>query len=192
MLFRYVIVIISVIAFINGCSSLISRVGGTHKLREYDMEELTRTGIGDADYIKVNNAHRPANFSYTPILKRGYKPVLAYPVLSTQQSDSLARGLTVHPVIIAWTQRFDTTCVATGNCIVPGTFTLEGITSKIDKERNRVAELSASGYRLPDNPIYIEIDRKPLDWYWNLAIMLAALLIGGGTELYHTRKKIDA
>jgi hypothetical protein len=188
MLFRYAIVLISVIAFINGCSSLISRVGGTHKLRTYTMEEVIDTGIGDADYIQVSQANRLGQYSYTPVLKRGYKPVLAYPVLSEQQADSVAKGLRVHPAIIAWTQRFDTTCVAAGNCLTPGKFTLEGITSKIDRERNRVADLAQWGYQLPETPIYIEIDRKPLDWYWNLAIMLVALLLGGGTELYYSRK----
>lgn len=188
MLFRVVIVLICVVAFINGCNSLISRVAGTHKLREYAMPELLRTGIGDADYIRVESAWRSGDFIHTPPLKRGYKPVIAYPVLSKSQKDSLENGLIVHPAIIAWTQRFDAGCVNAGNCAPAGSFVLSGIARPIDKERNRSSSLSKSRFSIPENVIYIETERKPLDWYWNLLIMVLALGIGGGMELYFSKK----
>lgn len=188
MLFRIVIVLACVVAFINGCSSLISRVAGTHKLRVYTMEQVLENGIGDADYIEVGGAWRSGDFVHTPPLKRGYKPVIAYPVLSKAQVDSIAAGMKVRPAIIAWSQKFDAECVNAGNCAPPGEFTLNGIARKIDKERNRSKELKASAYALPDNVVYIETGRKPLDWYWNLVVMLVAAAIGGGMELYHSRK----
>ncbi len=188
MLFRIVIVLFSVVAFINGCSSLISRVAGTHKLRTYAMENVLAEGIGDADYIEVSGAWRSGDFVHTPPLKRGYKPVVAYPVLSQAQIDSLGKGMAVRPAVIAWSQKFDPECVNAGNCAPKEAFTLDGITRKIDKERNRIHTLDASKYVVPQNVIYIETGRKPLDWYWNLAIMLFALALGGGTEYYHSRK----
>jgi hypothetical protein len=188
MLFRIVIVLVCVVSFINGCSSLISRVGGTHKLRTYTMEQVLEKGIGDADYILVEGAWRSGDFVHTPPLKRGYKPVVAYPVLTSAQSDSVVAGMTVRPAVIAWSQKFDPACVELGTCALQGAFVLEGITRKIDKERNRSKELEEKRYSIADNIVYIEIGRKPLDWYWNLAIMLAAAAIGGGVELYHFRK----
>ncbi len=192
MLFRIVIVLFSVVAFINGCSSLISRVAGTHKLRTYSMDQVLAQGIGDADYIEAGPAWRSGDFVHTPPLKRGYKPVLAYPVLTRSQLDSLDKGMAVHPAVIAWSQKFDPGCINAGNCAPKGEFTLGGITRKIDKERNRTAELPASRYILPANPVYIETGRKPLDWYWNLAIMLFALALGAGTEYHHSRKPSKA
>lgn len=188
MLFRIVIVLFSVVAFINGCNSLISRVAGTHKLRQYNMEQVQEQGIGDADFIEATEAWRSGDFVHTPPIKRGYKPVLAYPVLSRSQMDSIEKGLAVHPAIIAWTQRFDGSCVNAGNCVPKEAFTLRGITRKIDKERNRISTLPKERYVISDNITHLEIEREPLAWYWNLVIMLVALLLGGGTELYHARK----
>jgi hypothetical protein len=188
MLFRVVIVLLCVVAFINGCNSLISRVAGTHKLRTYTMNQVLKSGVGDADYIKVDESWRVGDFVHTPPLKRGYKPVVAYPVLSKAQIDSLGEGLVVHPAIIAWAQKFDAACVNAGNCAPAGSFTLEGITRPIDKERNRSNTLSTRRFSIPENVIYIETGRKPLDWYWNLLIMVLALGVGGGMELYHSYK----
>ena len=188
MLFRIVIVLACVVAFINGCSSLISRVAGTHKLRVYTMEQVLEKGIGDADYIQLNDAWLSGDFVHTPPLKRGYKPVIAYPVLSKAQVDSIDAGMAVRPAIIAWSQKFDAECVNAGSCAPKGELVFSGITRKIDKERNRAAELKASAYLLPENVVYIETGRNPLDWYWNLAIMLIAVAIGGGMEFYHSRK----
>jgi len=195
MLFRIVIVLFSVVAFINGCNSLISRVAGTHKLRQYSMEQVVQEGIGDADYIVAASAWRSGDFVHTPPLKRGYKPVLAYPVLSKSQMDSIEKGIPVHPAIIAWTQRFDNNCVNAGTCAPREEFMLKGITRKIDKERNRVQTLPKERYVISDKVSYLEIEREPLAWYWNLAIMLAALILGGGTEWYHsqnTKKAIES
>ncbi len=188
MLFRVVIVLLCVVAFINGCSSLISRVAGTHKLRVFSMEDVLSKGIGDADYIEVHDAWGNGDFVHTPPLKRGYKPVVAWPVLTRAQMDSIGKGMRVHPAIIAWSQRFDAACVPAGACAPRQIHTLSGITRKIDKERNRVQTLPASRYLIAKNITYIEVNRKPLDWYWNLGIMLVALLVGGGMELYHQRK----
>ena len=188
MLFRIVIVLFSVVAFINGCNSLISRVAGTHKLRQYSMEQVVQEGLGDADYIVATSAWRSGDFVHTPPLKRGYKPVLAFPVLSKTQMDSLEKGMRVHPAVIAWTQRFDGNCVNAGACAPKEEFMLEGITRKIDKERNRVQTLPKERYVISENITQLEIGREPLAWYWNLAIMLAALILGGGTEWYHSRK----
>jgi hypothetical protein len=188
MLFRIVIVLFSVVAFINGCNSLISRVAGTHKLRQYSMEQVVQEGIGDADFIVATSAWRSGDFVHTPPLKRGYKPVLAYPILSTSQMDSVEKGMPVHPALIAWTQRFDKNCVNAGNCISKEEFILKGITRKIDKERNRVNTLPKDRYIISENITYLETEREPLAWYWNLVIMLAALALGGGTEWYHSRK----
>lgn len=188
MLFRVAIVLICVVAFINGCNSLISRVAGTHKLRDYTMSQVLREGIGDADYIEIREAFRSGDFVHTPPLKQGYKPVIAYPVLSGAQMDSLEKGLVVHPAVIAWNQRFDGACVKAGNCAPQGAFTLSGITRSIDKERDKSSSLPAAKFVIPENVIFIETGRKPLDWYWNLLIMALAVAIGGGMEHYFSRK----
>lgn len=188
MLFRVVIVLICVVAFINGCNSLISRVAGTHKLREYTMTQVLGEGIGDADYVELREAFKSGDFVHTPPLKRGYKPVVAYPVLSKAQMDSLEKGLVVHPAVIAWSQRFDEACVNAGNCAPQGAFTLSGITRDLDNERNRSKSLPTTKFAVPENAIFIETGRKPLDWYWNLLFMALAVLIGGGMEYYFTQK----
>ena len=58
----------------------------------------------------------------------------------------------------------------------------------IPKEKNKVDKFSSEQYQLSKNIFFMEKDRAPLEWYYNLAIMLGVLALGFGIEYYNLKK----
>ncbi len=183
MLFRFIVVLGCIVMFINGCNSLISQNFGTHKLRTLSMEQVVRENIGDADYIEVSGAWQSGDYIHAPGGRTSKKPILIYPLLDRAQLTALDSNQVVQPAIVAWTEEFAPDCVEKKNCIERREFTLKGIVRNIPKEKNRSGELPASRYQLPENVIFVEVNKAPIAWYWNLAMMVGAVALAFALEL---------
>lgn len=190
MIVRIIIVLVCVVFFINGCNSLISQFFGTHKLRDFRMEEIQKEGIGEADYISVPDAWLSGAFVYQPSEYESDPPILLYPVLSAEEWKKRDMGQSVRPVMLAWTADFHLPCVEEGNCVEPGQQSLRGVVRELP-EGNLAAiqKLEAKGYEIGSNVKVINHDQAPLAWYWNLAMMLIPLGLAIGMEAYFNRKK---
>ncbi|MCB0564292.1 MAG: hypothetical protein KDD01_07935 [Phaeodactylibacter sp.] len=190
MIVRILIILACVVVFINGCNSLISQHFGTHKLRGYTIEMVQQSGIGDADFIMVDNALLPGDFVFKAAKSPTNPGVIIYPVLSREQMDAHHRGETVSPDIIAWTKNFPSQCVDAGNCIEEGPVALKGVVRDLPNDRQGQGQLQDKGYRIGDNVIYLEHGQEPTAWYWNLLMMLGAAALVFGIEAYtHSRQR---
>lgn len=169
MLFRLLFVFGSIVLFIGGCNGVISKNFGTHKLRNYTMEQVVLEGIGDADFIAVEQAYLPGDFAYAAPKNGRGKGILQYPVTLASAEKTIK--------IVAWSRIEDTSCVEQQNCIKKGTTNLKGIIRKIGRERNRIHSFVEKGYSLNEPIIYMEVDRSPLAWYWNLLMMVIAVAL---------------
>ncbi len=177
MLFRIITVLACIVVFINGCNSLISLQFGTHKLRAYTMEEALRNGIGDADYIELKDAWTTGDYVYVQGKRKTDKPIIIFPLVSSEQLAQLEQGQTVQPRFIGWTEKFSPQCVGDANCAPRLQGSFKGIIRDLSKEKDRTMQLSTTKFTLPADPVFLETGRAPLAWYWNLAMMVGAFLV---------------
>lgn len=193
MVYRLLIVLGCVVLFVNSCNSVISAFAGTHKLRTFTMEQVEKSGVGDSDYLEITGVWVPGDFKHVPPRKGERKGAVEYPAMSRERYEQLQRGDSVRTSVIVWTQGFDPNCVQRGDCVTAGEKTIRGIVNRIPKAKNKVKELPAK-YQIPQHVIYIETERAPLAWYWHLALMGVAVLLGLGTEFYYNqrRKKLES
>lgn len=151
------------------------------------MEQIEQEGVGDSDFVEITNVWVPGDFKHVPPKQGERKGVVQYPAMSRERYEQLQNGQPTRTSVIVWTQGFDPNCVQRGDCITPGEKTIRGIVNKIPKAKNKVNELDAK-YQIPERVIYIETERAPMAWYWHLALMGVAVLIGLGVEFYYNRK----
>ncbi|MCB9290478.1 MAG: hypothetical protein H6560_24420 [Lewinellaceae bacterium] len=190
MILRILIILGCVVVFINGCNSLISQHFGTHKLRVYTIEQVQESGIGDADFIEVEDAFLSGDFVFKAAKNPSNPGAIIYPVLSAKQMVAHGKGENVAPDIIAWTTDFPSQCVEAGNCIKAGTISLRGIVRELPNDRQGQKQLAAKGYDIGEKVIYIEHGQEPLQWYWNLLLMFGAAAVAFGVEAYgHVRQR---
>ncbi|MCI5083709.1 MAG: hypothetical protein MRY78_18570 [Saprospiraceae bacterium] len=188
MLFRLIVIFVCVIVFINGCNSLISQFAGTHKLRTYDMETVVAEGLGDADYVEINNAWTTGDFIYAPPVRSQKKGLIIFPILSDHQIQQWDNGQEVEVKLMGWSEDYTQECLDANNCMPRKQMTLRGIIRDIPSEKDKSAEFAKAQYELHENMFFIEKDRSPLAWYFNLGLMAAALLVGFGLEYYNLKK----
>jgi hypothetical protein len=177
MILRIIIILICVFFFINGCSSLISGVTGTHRLRTLSMQDIQQSGVGDADYVEIAGAWSTGDYFFEPHRRASWPGFVQWPVLSAAQIDSLEQGRQVTVEVYAWTKQYEGACVEAGNCVERGAVPVKGLIRPLNKKYNKMASFSDTQYEMADHPVFIEYNRQPLAWYWNLGIMLLASLL---------------
>lgn len=178
MILRVILILFGVMIFINSCNSLISSVAGTHKLRTMSMQEVKSSGLGDADFVAITGAWSSGDYLFEPHRIASWPGFVQWPVLDAAQIDSLNAGQQVTVSIYAWTKRYEESCLDAENCVVKGERILKGLVRPLNKRFNKATAFSSQKYVLAEDPIFVEYNRQPLAWYWNLALMmLGALLI---------------
>ena len=188
MLFRLITVFACVVIFINGCNSLISQFVGTHKLRTHEMAAVVNDGLGDADYVEINNAWTTGDFIYAPPVRTQKKGLIIFPILSEEQMKQHERGEAVKVQLMGWSEDYTQECLDAKTCMPKQKMTITGIMRDIPQEKNKVDEFSPQQYQLSETMFFMEKDRSPLEWYYNLAMMLGAVAIGFGIEYYNLKK----
>lgn len=172
---RLTAILISIVFFINGCNSLISQFFGTHKLRSFTIEQALDKGIGDADYVQLNGAWKPGDYIVVPAKNAADRAVLLFPLLSKAQLAELDAGNVVTPKVIAWTKNFKMECDEDNSCAPRVQVDAVGVVRTMQQDKNKAHLLPAAAYKLAENPNYIEIDRHPLAWYWNLLMLVGGI-----------------
>jgi hypothetical protein len=167
--------LICIVFFITGCNSLISQFFGTHKLRTFTIEEAISTGIGDSDFIALTGAWQTGDYIVVPPRNESDKPILIYPLLSEQQLAEMEKGEQVEPRFIAWTKNFSMECDDNKRCAPKLGINVQGVIRQMRRQKNKAHMLSEKKYILPDHVDYLEIGREPLEWYWNLLMVIGGL-----------------
>jgi hypothetical protein len=172
---RLTAMLICIVFFITGCNSLISQFFGTHKLRIYSIEEAITKGIGDSDFVEITGAWQTGDYIVVPPRNESDKPILIFPLLSEQQLREMEKGEQVAPRFIAWTKNFSIECDEQKTCAPKLGINAQGVIREMLRQKNKAHMLSEKKYVLPDNVNYIEVGRQPLEWYWNLLMVIAGL-----------------
>lgn len=190
MLYRIIIITISLIVFVNSCNSVVSSNFGTHKLRQVEMNELTKNGLGDADFVEILDAYVPGNFVHQKAAEADKAGVIFYPLLDVSGKETFERSLKPKTKVIAWSENFKWKCWEDNSCVEQGIHTIKGIVRK-PPEKLDISKRLVSNFELDENVIYIETGREPMQWWWHLVFMgIAALVIATveGLRLKSIRK----
>ena len=186
---RIIAILFCVVFLINSCNSLISQFFGTHKLRTFEMDNVLAEGIGDADFVEIENGWQSGDYIVVPPRTAAEKPVLIFPLLSEQQLAAAESGQVVQPRIICWTKEFSLNCDEENTCAPRTEVTMQGIVREMRRQKNKAHMLPANKYQLPENVDYIEVGRTPLAWYWNLLTLLGALGVAFFIEYRANRQR---
>ncbi len=189
MILRIIIILGCVLFFINGCSSLVSSLVGTHKLRTMSMEDVRQTGLGDADFVAITGTWSSGDYIYEPHRNASWPGFVQWPVLEASQIDSLEKGRSVTVSVYAWTKQYEKDCVEARNCVQKGPVELKGLVRPLNKKFNKMDTFPDQKYIMAEHPVFIEYNRQPLAWYWNLAIMTGAAAVVLLLERWRVRKE---
>jgi hypothetical protein len=171
MLFRFAFILICIVVFINSCNSVVSLNFGTHKLRSFSISEIEENGLGDSDFIEITDAQLTGNFIHSPGTKKNDGGLVLYPVLSQKGMADFGNGLKPNTSVIAWTDNFEWGCLEEKNCAPKGSTVIKGVIRNMVPEKNKSADLEVF---LSENPIYLEVGRFPIPWYWHVLLMFVA------------------
>lgn len=175
MIFRYLVLFGGIVLMITGCNSLISQNFGTHRLRTVDVTAAASGGLGDADFVELDNAVLGAAMIVGPALRSNDKDYVLRPILTESQSQAWAAGETVTTNLVAWTETTDPACIEAPGCL-PGPQTpVRGLLSVPTWRKNPVEQWQTQRVNLPPEVNYLQLGEKPMAWYWNLLLFLGGL-----------------
>lgn len=175
MILRYLVLFGGIVLMITGCNSLISQNFGTHRLRTLDVSTATAGGLGDADYVQLTNAIIGEAFIVGPALRSSDKDYVLRPILNSEQATAWKNGATVTTDLIAWTETTDPACIVSPGCLPATTDPVIGLLSEPTSRKNPVTLWSAQRIELASSTSYLQLNEKPMAWYWNLLLLLAGL-----------------
>ena len=179
---RYLVLFGGIVLMINGCNGLVSGGFGTHKLRSISLNQIETEGLRDADYISIpggvigpaEQETMPGMFAAPGSLQR--------PILSPAQLAAYQAGDTVTAYIIAWAKfNLEPASAQNAKLFLDTVTNLTGLVS-IPPATVKANYWAVQKIDLADDPKYIQIGEKPMDWYWNLALFLGGLLLAAVPE----------
>lgn len=193
MIVRIILILVCISFFINSCNSLVSQFFGTHKLRTLPITQAQQEGVGDADYLELEDVSLSGDFAFQASAYPNSPGIILYPVLTPEQAEQRAQGQDVTLHFVAWTADFHSPCVDEGNCISAGTQNLRGVVREIPEDRlPGLDKLRAQGYVIKERVVTINQGEAPIAWYWNALAMLGAAAFAVGMEAYYNRKNETA
>ncbi len=192
MLLRYLVLFGGIVMMITGCNSLISQQFGTHQLRTVKMEEAVANGLGDADFVELDGAVLGEALIVGPALRSTDEDYVLRPILSPKQATAWSAGEKVSVKLIGWTETTDPACVQAPGCLPAAGTPIRGLLSEPTWRKNPVEDWPGQRVELSPDPLYIQLNKKPMAWYWNLALLLGGLLLAIVPESFRHRRKIAA
>jgi hypothetical protein len=175
MFLRYLVLFGGIVLMITGCNSLISQNFGTHRLRTLDAAAAASGTLGDADYVQLTNAVIGEAFIVGPALRSSDKDYVLRPILNAEQSAAWKSGATVTTNLIAWVETTDPTCTTAPGCLPAASDPVIGLLSEPTARKNPVGEWSGQRIELAAPTSYLQLNEKPMAWYWNLLLFLGGI-----------------
>lgn len=176
---------------ITGCNSLISQQFGTHRLRTISLHEVLETGIGDADFVELTDAVVGTPMIVGDALRSTDKDYVLRPLLTSAESVDWAKGNTVTAKVVAWMESTDPDCTTFPGCLPTTGTPVRGLISPPTDKKNPKELWKEQRVVLDPNPIYLQLHQKPLDWYWNLVLLLTGLALAIIPEARRHAKRKD-
>jgi len=186
---RLLIVLLGIVLMINGCNSLISQNFGTHRLRTLDYTTVINEGFGDADFVRLNNAVLSTNYLVGPALRASDKDYHLHAILSPQQAKKMAEGQMVEVKLVGWYKIPYADCVKNSDCQPGPNPQIQGLITAPTERKNPVEQWSSKNIKLAEDPIYLQLWKEPMAWYWNLLMFLGGLGVAIGMEAWWQRRK---
>lgn len=187
---RYLIIASGIVLMIGGCNGLLSQLFGTHKLRHFTIDTLRTTGLGDADYVSIDSAHSPGDFVVGPAIHPTDRDIVIFPLISEAERADMEQGKRIRPALLAWNKVSPEVQEGRDSIRIPlGTGTIRGLVRAPNKLKNTSDRLSEQGYDIPKDVYYLEADRAPLAWYWNLLMLIGGIGIALAAEARAARRR---
>ncbi len=160
---------------ITGCNSLISQNFGTHRLRTVDIAVAAAGGLGDADYVELNNAVLGTAMIVGPALRATDKDYVLRPILTEEQAASWEGGQTITTNLVAWTETEVPACTTPPGCPPPAAAPVRGLLSEPTWRKNPTEAWAGQRIALADETSYLQLGEKPMAWYWNLLLFFGGI-----------------
>ncbi|MEL6357680.1 MAG: hypothetical protein AAFQ37_12195 [Bacteroidota bacterium] len=186
---RLLIVLLGIVLMINGCNSLISQNFGTHRLRTLDLQKVLNNGLGDADFVRLENAVLSQEYLIGPALRASDEDYHLHAVLSPQQAQNMAEGQEVEVKMVGWYKIPYAGCVKNGDCQPDANPVIQGLITDPTDRKNPRNEWSAKHVNLAEEVIYLQLWKEPLAWYWNLLMFLGGIGMAIGIEAWWQKRK---
>lgn len=183
------IVLVGIVVMINGCNGLISQNFGTHKLRTLKLETVLEEGLGDADFVRLEDAVLTENYLIGEALKASDEDYHLHAILTPQQQAAYKAGNKVTAGMIGWFKIPYADCVKNGDCQAASKGYLQGLITTPTPKKNPFASWSRHNVELAEDVIYLQLWKAPLAWYWNLLMFLGGIGLALFIEMRYQKKR---
>lgn len=179
-----------VVMMITGCNSLISQFFGTHRLRNLDINQAAVEGLGDADFVRLENLTVSPEYQIGDALHSTDKDIVVFPLVAPDQmkSDNQDEQVVVH--FMGWSNVFDNNCHDRQDCYELSASFAQGLVRPPNPRKTPTdSSWAEMGYDLAEDVRYLQINREPMAWYWNLLLFLGGIGLPLATEARAYKKK---
>ncbi|PHI21036.1 hypothetical protein CEQ90_04970 [Lewinellaceae bacterium SD302] len=169
------IVLLGIVVMINGCNGLISQNFGTHKLRTVALQTVLDSGMGDADFVRLEEAELTDNYLIGEALTDDDEDYHLHAILTPEQAAAYTAGEKVTAGMVGWYKIPYEDCVKNGDCQYGNQGFVEGLITEPTDRKNPVESWPRHNIELAEEVIYLQLWKAPLAWYWNLLMFLGGL-----------------
>ncbi len=177
MLLRYLVLFGGIVLMITGCNSLISQNFGTHRLRTVTVKAAASGGLGDADYVELENAVIGAAMIVGPALRSTDKDYILRPILTQEEATAWANGQVITTNLIAWSETDNPACTQAPGCPPGADEPVRGLLSAPTWRKNPTELWMGQRISLAEDVTYLQLGERPMAWYWNLLLFLGGLVL---------------
>ncbi|MBN7811235.1 hypothetical protein J0A68_09720 [Algoriphagus sp. H41] len=146
----------------------------------FDISQLEQSKIIESRNINiVNGISYKEDFIYYE--ENQFSPVdIVYPLLSFEQAERLANSEPISVKILVRLNNQNRDCLTSGNCLPVDSASVNGLvkTGLENLKSSDFETLETDLLRLDENAILIELNDKPILWYWNLAMFAGGTIFG--------------
>ncbi|MEM6395055.1 MAG: hypothetical protein AAF741_01815 [Bacteroidota bacterium] len=173
---RLLVIAGGVVMMITGCNSLISQFFGTHKLRTLDLTEAVSEGIADADFVRLQNLIVAEQYQIGDALHSTDKDIVVFPLLMPDQRDRKNSGQLIAIEYMGWSNVFDNNCHERKDCYDATANYVQGLVRPPNpKKTPSDSSWAEMGYAISEDVRYLQVNREPQAWYWNLLLFLGGI-----------------
>ncbi|MEM8585854.1 MAG: hypothetical protein AAGF87_16370, partial [Bacteroidota bacterium] len=145
---------------------------GTHRLRTLDINQAAEEGLGDADFVRLENLAVSAEYQIGDALHSTDKDIVVFPLLDPNLGDEQPRK--IH--FIGWSNVFDPNCHDRQDCYATEFPFVQGLVRPPNPRKTPTdSSWAAMGFELAEDVRYLQINREPMAWYWNLLLFLGGI-----------------
>jgi hypothetical protein len=181
---RLVLVFLGLTLFITSCNNLLSQWGGADKLRTLELEDVVRSGIGDANYIQLKGICLGPDL----LTWQGSGEEIVFFPVDACQRDAASPTESMPYQVVGWTYISEDSVNAYYPRLPAEPISIKGLVRESPRSSREYVKRKFDSEE--KDLIWLRLDARPIHWGWWVAGMIVpALLILGMESRSFKRKK---